>query len=164
MQFGFSVPDNHAKLAFLAGDLPWLADLSEICAVVTMTQITPVPWAQPWFMGLISLLGQIYACTDLAYFMGEERGGEQHDGELIILSPRFRINAALFVERVVGLRDISALTFLPPHKGDAEWIRARWRSADGQEWREISITQLVSSPRFLQAGAPAMAAIQPTQS
>lgn len=152
-----------AKLAFMAGGLPWLADLTEINEVVTAAEITPVPWAQPWFVGLANVRGQIYGCTDLAAFLGEGEASNRVEGQLLIVSPRLGINAALYIDRTLGLRHAAQMAPLSPQAEDAEWIRARWRTTEGQEWREISLERLVASPRFLEAGSEPAAPTRPKQ-
>lgn len=142
-----------SKLGFVAGGRHWLTDLTEINEVVTVTEVTPVPWARPWFTGLANVRGLIYGCTDLAAFMGLGQDSERGEIRLLVIHPRFGVNAALRVERTLGLRNPAEMTPLPSHPDDADWIKYRWRGADGLEWMEISMEKLVASPRFLDVGA-----------
>lgn len=142
-----------SKLGFVAGGWHWLTDLTEINEVVTVTEVTPVPWARPWFMGLANVRGLIYGCTDLAAFMGYGLDSERGEIRLLLTHPRFGVNAAIRVERTLGLRNPAEMTPLPSQPDDAEWIKHRWRGADGLEWMEISMEKLVASPRFLNAGS-----------
>jgi hypothetical protein len=91
-----------SKLGFLAGGRYWLVDLTEIDEVVTVTQMTPVPRAKPWFLGLTNLRGLIYGCTDLAAFLGLGQSSAQGEYRLLIAAPRFGVNAALCIDRDPG--------------------------------------------------------------
>lgn len=142
-----------SKLGFVAGGRHWLTDLTEINEVVTVTEVTPVPWAHPWFTGLANVRGLIYGCTDLAAFMGLGQDNERGEIRLLITHPRFGVNAALRIERTLGLRNPAQLAPRPLGPDDAEWIKHRWQDTDGLEWLEISMEKLVASPRFLDVGA-----------
>lgn len=141
-----------SKLGFVAGARHWLVDLTEINEVVTVAEITPVPWARPWFKGLANVRGLIYGCTDLAAFMGDGPDSGHGEFRLLLTHPRFGVNAAILVARTLGLRNPANMTPLPSQPDDVEWIKCRWRGADGLEWMEIGMEKLVTSPRFLEAG------------
>lgn len=145
--------DTASKLGFLAGGRNWLTDLTEINEVVTVSEVTPVPWAKAWFAGLASVRGMVYGCTDLAAFIGLPQDPGRGDSRLLLAHPRFGVNAAIRVERTLGLRSLAQMSPLPPQQDDSEWIKARWRDADGVDWTEISMEKLVTSPRFLDAAA-----------
>lgn len=138
-----------SKLGFVAGGRQWLTDLTEISEVVSVAKLTPVPWARPWFLGLANIRGLIYGCTDLAAFMGLGQDMARGEIRLLLSHPRFGVNAAIRVERTLGLRNQAEMTPLPARPDDAEWIMNRWHGADGVEWIEISMERLVASPRFL---------------
>lgn len=141
-----------SKLGFIAGQRHWLVDLSEINEVVTVAEIMPVPWAKPWFVGLTSVRGSIYGCTDLAAFHGKADTPGRGESRLLLVHPRFGLNAALRVERTLGLRNPADFKAIPAAAGDATWIRGRWRGPDTAEWLELNMEQLVASPEFMDAG------------
>ena len=146
-----------SKLGFLAGGRYWLVDLTEIDEVVTVTQMTPVPRAKPWFLGLTNLRGLIYGCTDLAAFLGLGQSSAQGEYRLLIAAPRFGVNAALCIDRTLGLRSPAQMTALPDATEAAEWTRQRWQDAEGLEWTELDIGRLMTSPLFLDARASSAA-------
>lgn len=145
---------THAKgasgLCFAAGGRLWLTDLSEVGEVVTAAVIVPVPWAKPWFLGLANVRGVIYGCTDLAAFMGLPAAGGE--GTLLLVNPRLAINAALRIERTLGLRSPAEMTKEDHSPGAPPWIVAQWRDAQGQVWTQLSLERLVTSQLFLDAG------------
>ncbi|MDD4880715.1 MAG: chemotaxis protein CheW, partial [Gallionellaceae bacterium] len=55
-----------AKLGFVAGGRHWLTALDQVGEVVTVTRLARAPWTRPWFIGVASVRGAIYGCTDLA--------------------------------------------------------------------------------------------------
>lgn len=141
-----------SKLGFAAGGKNWLVNLDQVNEVVTVPGLTEAPWAQPWFVGVASVRGALYGCTDMAAFFGLSEPMPAGETRLLLVHPRFGINAALRIERALGLRALSELTPEPlPAEADA-WEIARWRGAEGQVWAEISMQNLVAMPGFLEAG------------
>lgn len=141
-----------SKLGLLVGGQPWLAELSAVSEVVSDAQIVPVPWARPWFLGLTTVRGGIYGCTDLAGFMGMDVEGERGDGRLLIVNPRYGLNAALRIEDTLGLFNTGEMTRQARPADAPPWIGAVWRAADERIWTELDIGELVTSARFLDAG------------
>lgn len=141
-----------SKLGFLAAGRYWLTDLDQVNEVVTAAKLTPVPWAKPWFLGVASVRGVIYGCTDLAAFLGLAGPVAGEGASLLLVHPRYGVNAALVIERAVGLRSVQALTSRPRDETDPPWVLARWEGSDGAVWTEMSIEHLVISPEFQQAG------------
>jgi twitching motility protein PilI len=133
-----SVP---SKLAFVAGKRHWLTDLTEVNEVVTVSSVTPVPWAKPWFVGMANVRGSLYGCTDLAAFLGLADVMGRGEARLLL------------VEQALGLRKTAELAALPAESDTDPWVKARWRGPDDVEWIELSMETLVTSPRFLETGA-----------
>lgn len=100
-------------------------------------------------LGLANVRGVIYGCTDLSAFLGlPAEGGE---GTLMLVNPRLAINAALRIERTLGLRSPTEMTKVD-HPLEAPWIVAQWRDAQDQEWTQLSLERLVTSKPFLDVG------------
>jgi twitching motility protein PilI len=143
---------SQGKLGFLAGGRQWLTDLAQINEVVTVHQLTPVPWALPWFVGMASVRGTLFGCTDFALYQGLPSTPGKGEQRLLLAHPRFGVNAALRIDRAVGLRsvrDMEAVTGAAPEEA---WMLGRWRDVDGSEWTEINMEKLVTDPRFLAVG------------
>jgi twitching motility protein PilI len=146
-------PGSGSKLGFIAGGRHWLTELGQVNEVVTTARITPVPWAKPWFIGVAGVRGVIHGCTDLAAFFGIRPPSIADEMRLLLVHPRFGINAGLVIERAVGLRNLQAMAQHPRAASDPDWVLAHWQDGDGQDWTEISLEQLVVSPAFQQAGS-----------
>lgn len=139
-------------LGFLAGGAQWVLRLDQINEVVTVPQLAHVPWAQPWFAGVASVRGVIYGCVDLGAFADMAPPLPRGESRLLLAHPRFGINAALRVERALGLRPMHALAPEPLESNQPDWVSGRWRDGEGALWTEINVERLVSTPAFVEAG------------
>lgn len=151
-----------SKLGFVAGGRHWLVSLDQVNEVVTVPELAEVPWARPWFAGVASVRGVLYGCTDLAAWLGLAEPMPRGETRMLLAHPRFGVNAALRIDRALGLRGVGDMAeegtkegAKEPAGADAEatpWQLARWRDADGVVWTEISMERLVALPDFLEAG------------
>src|SRR5207244_11648659 len=87
----------------LAGEA-WLVDLVEAGTVLPVPPLTPVPLAQPWFRGVANIRGNLYSVTDFSAFARDLPTAMTEHARLLIIAERFRVGAALLVERAIGLR------------------------------------------------------------
>lgn len=141
-----------SKLGFVAGGKNWLVNLDQVNEVVTVPSLTEAPWAHAWFAGVASVRGALYGCTDLAAFIGLAEPMPAGESRLLLVHPRFGVNAALRIERALGLRALSDLRPEPMPQSAAVWEISHWRGSDDQIWAEISMQNLVTMPGFLEAG------------
>lgn len=141
-----------SKLGALAGGRYWLMNLDQVNEVVTVPQLTEVPWSQPWFAGVTSVRGVIYGCVDLAAFAGVAEPLPSGEAHLLLAHPRFGMNVALRVERALGLRPQAELVPEPPQADAPDWTLGRWRDGAGELWTQISVEKLVNMPAFLEVG------------
>jgi len=143
---------SSSKLGILAGGRYWLVNLDQVNEVVTVPQLAEVPWSKPWFAGVASVRGVIYGCVDLAAFAGVAEPMAKGEARLLLAHPRFGVNAALRVERALGLRPADALAPAPGEADAPDWALGCWRDGAGEIWTEISVENLVHLPAFLEAG------------
>ena len=141
-----------SKLGFVAGGRNWLVSLEQINEVVTVPELVAVPWAQPWFAGVASVRGALYGCSDLGAFLDMSEALPPGEAHLLLAHPRFGVNAALRIERTLGLRAVEGLVPEPAAAAASPWISAQWRDPDGQVWVELNVEKLVAAPAFLEAG------------
>lgn len=141
-----------SRLGILAGGRQWMVSLDQVNEVVTVPALAQVPWAQPWFIGVAGIRGVIYGCVDLAAFAGVAEPMPRGETRLLLAHPRFGVNAALRVERALGLRPLQALVAEPAEADAPAWVLGRWRDGGGEVWTEISVENLVGMPVFLEAG------------
>lgn len=151
-------PRGAGWLAVECAGLGLLLPLAQAGEIQPARQVAPVPHTKPWMTGVASLRGQLHTVIDLGAFLrlrppagpGATRAGAQ----LVMLNPALRVNAALLVDRLAGLRDAAQLEAAPaddsPRPGFAG---ASWRDADGREWQEIDLAVLARYPQFLDVAA-----------
>ena len=138
-----------SKLGVLAAGESWLVELQEASEVLPVQTITPVPLAQPWFRGVANVRGNLYSVTDFSAFAGEKPTAMTDHARLLIVADRFRVGAALLVERSLGLRPADSLK---RHAGGASqpWVKAQYIDKDGTVWKELDVAALVQNESFLE--------------
>jgi twitching motility protein PilI len=136
-----------SKLGLQVGGEGWLVDLAEAGEVVPVPAITPVPLTRPWFRGIANIRGNLYSVVDFAAFVGRKPVVPDEQSRLLLIGERFRLGAALLVDRSLGLRNPAQLR---QQEGEpAPWARARYADAEGRQWNELDLPQLAQHPDFL---------------
>jgi twitching motility protein PilI len=95
--------------------------------------------------------GILYAVVDLAAFLGEAPTPSEHTARLMLVGQRHGSNAALLVERVVGLRNLDKFTPAGRTR-NTPWAGAEYVDAEGQRWCELEVGALLRAPEFVQVG------------
>ncbi len=151
-------PRESGWLAVECAQVGVLLPLAQAGEIHAARQMSPVPHAKPWMVGVANLRGQLNTVVDLGSFLhlrppvapGASRSGAQ----LVMLNPSLRVNAALLVDRLAGLRDSEQLERLPPAGGGRPAFAGdAWRDAQGRVWQELDLAALVQDPQFLDVAA-----------
>lgn len=142
-----------SKLGMQVGVENWLVDLGDAGEVVPVPSVAEVPLTRPWFRGLANIRGNLYGVVDFGAFLGGALLVAGEHARLVILGERFRMGAGLLVERSLGLRNPEQLEPLARESSSPSWVRARYRDADGRQWSELDVTELVQHPDFLAVAA-----------
>ncbi len=139
-------------LAVVAGDARLLLPLAQSGEISSYTVPTALPHAQPWFVGLLNLRGEVCGIVDLAAFLGD--GGATRAGarsRLVQFAPSLDTNVALLVEQLVGLRTPEQFVVDPQAPpATLPWLGPGLLDADGLRWRELNLALLADDSRFLQ--------------
>ena len=139
-----------SMLGLQVDDEAWLVDLTEAGEVVPVPAITPVPLTRPWFRGMANIRGNLYSVVDFPAFLQRTPVTLGEGSRLLLLGERFRLGAALLIDRSLGLRNPSQLT---RKEGEpVAWTRAQYSDADGRLWKELDLSQLAQHPDFLSVG------------
>jgi twitching motility protein PilI len=119
-----------------------LLDLTQAGEIVPVPPITSVPLAQPWYLGLANIRGNLVGVVDLARYLklGETAVGP--DSRVVTFAGSLGFNCGLLVARVYGLR----------HAGDMRAEGDHLVDAEAREWSMLDLAALVRDPRFLQIG------------
>jgi twitching motility protein PilI len=140
-----------ARLGVQVGDELWLVRLEEAGEVIPVPPVARVPLTQPWFRGLANIRGNLFSVVDLAAFQGKDPTPQTPDARLLLVAESYNMNAALLVNRMLGLRNLQQFeTRAVP--AERAWERARFVDGGGQVWRELGMNELVYNEAFLQAG------------
>lgn len=140
------VGDQVSTLGVQIAGQYWLVDMVNISEVLPLPPLTRVPLSKPWFRGVANVRGNLYCVADMAAY--------QHKGEVIgdianrvlLVAERHAFNAALLVDRVLGLRD--ARTWQQSNvAGQIEYL-----DEQGALWCKLNVLGLLDQAEFLQVG------------
>jgi twitching motility protein PilI len=145
-------------LAVECAQIGLLLPLAHAGEIHAARQVAPVPHAKPWMLGVANLRGQLNAVVDLGHFLHLRQAATpmapRAGAQLVMLNPTLRVNAAILVDRLAGLRDSEQLERLPssdePRPGFAG---SSWRDPQGRVWQELDLAALAQDPQFLDVAA-----------
>lgn len=144
-----------AWLAVKVGDVNCLFPLAQSGEIFPLGSVQLVPYARPWFMGVINLRGVLYGVVDLASFMGDgliRAKTEQSlaEASVITFNGALELNCALMVDGLAGLRKREAFArAAPPPVGSPSYFGSRLTDLHGVEWQEINLQSLSQLSEFL---------------
>lgn len=144
-----------AWLAVKVGEINCLFPLAQSGEISPLGSVQRVPYARPWFMGVLNLRGVLYGVVDLASFMGNglvRPMSEQSlaNASVITFNSALELNCALMVDGLAGLRkpeSFAAVKTAPA--GSPAYFGSRLTDLDGVEWQEINLQTLSQFPEFL---------------
>jgi twitching motility protein PilI len=138
-----------SKLAVEIEGENWLVDLASISEVIPLPNHIPVPLTHGWFRGVVNVRGNLYGVTDFSMFLGRGRTALAPDNRVLLIHPKYGINAGLLVRRVFGLRNPEQLQPAEPAPEPAPWVVAEYNAQDGSRWKELDMDRLARHPDFL---------------
>lgn len=137
----------------------WLVDMVDISEVLPLPKLTAVPFTRTWFRGVANVRGNLYSVIDMAAYEhsgaaarpstssgGSERASGDANNRVLLVAERYAFNAALLVDRVLGLRD--AQTW---QQNEVDG-RIEYRDEQGASWRKLDVRGLLEQSEFLQIG------------
>jgi len=147
-------------LAVEAGEGKYLFPLGHAGEIFPWTPPQPVPYTEPWFLGVANLRGGLYGVVQLSGFAS---GGPvapaateaaRIQSRLVAFNELLEVNCALLVDRLAGLRGAEAFTAseLPGAEAPA-WHGHLYTDAAGERWQEVNLQALSQQPQFLSIGA-----------
>lgn len=146
-------------LAVESGGAKFLFPLSQSGEIFPYANTLPVPYTQPWFLGVANLRGGLYGVVDLASFVSGKAPVQRSDAtraesRLVALNSALEINCALLIDRLAGLRNMDAFSSSsPPPDGAPDYFGTGYTDAGGTHWQEINLQALSQQPTFLSIGA-----------
>ena len=141
------------KLGLRAGGEAWLVDLKEAGEVIPVPPIAAVPLARAWFKGVTNVRGNLYTVTDLAAFAGASPAQPAPRNRLLLVGQRHDINAALFVDSVLGLRNVTDFAERTSSSQTPPWVQAAYADRSGERWQQLDVPALLRAAQFLDVAA-----------
>ncbi len=146
-------------LAVRAGGNNYLFPLAQSGEIFPLSDIQVVPYARPWFLGVVNLRGGLYGVVDLVAFIGKERASGRSEplpGEtnVVTFNTALEVNSALLVDGLAGLRHVETFSGSePPPASAPAYFGSRYVDASGEFWQEINLQLLSQLPEFLSISA-----------
>lgn len=146
-------------LAVKAGAVNCLFPLAHSGEIFPLGNVQAVPYARPWFMGVVNLRGGLYGVVDLgSYISGEARKPRSEpassEPSVVTFNAALELNCALMVDSLAGLRKREAFTeATAPPAGSPPYFGNRFADLQGVQWQEINLQILSQHADFLGIGA-----------
>ena len=145
-------------LAIRSAGRNYLLPLAQSGEIFPVGSVQHVPYARPWFRGVVNLRGGLYGVVDLTGFVAGDapaHGPVQgvppaSDPVVVTLNAAMNVNCALLVDALAGLRHAEAFASAQgPAAGMPAYFGNRFIDAAGESWQEINLQTLAQFPRFL---------------
>ena len=146
MQAKNRVGEQASTLGVMIAGQNWLVDMIDISEVLPVPNLTRVPQSKKWFRGVANIRGNLYCITDVAAYLHKGAAKADAANRVLIVAEKHSFNAALLVDRVLGLRD----TRMWQESAHEEHIE--YQDVQGITWRKLDVTNLLNQNEFLQVG------------
>jgi twitching motility protein PilI len=148
-------------LAVEAGGDRYLVPLVQSGEIFPWTSVQVVPYTKPWYAGVASLRGGLHGVVDLLRLVRpgaapQASGPERITSEsrLVSLHTALGVNAVLWIDRLLGLRNPAMFSAIAPRPQEAPPFFARCLiDHQGQSWQELDLQALAADTEFLAIAA-----------
>ncbi len=132
----------------------------EVVEIMPMPQVTPVPGAQPWLLGVANIRGNLLPIVDLKQFLEGERT-VLHEGQRVLIVRQPGGDVAVTIDELFGQRSFNESQQQAPEvlaqsvlaQGRyAHFVDRVYRLAE-DSWGIFSLERLARTPEFRQAAA-----------
>lgn len=141
--------ESTSRLGVMVGDKRMLVNLSEIVEVLPVPTFLPVPFTQPWFLGVANVRGVLYNLTDLAQLMRVPAPVKSASQRILLLNSLHATQSALVVSGLLGLRNLDDMQAKATDQ-NILYAGRRFVDAGLNEWLELDIDALVQDDTFIQ--------------
>lgn len=142
-------------VGFRIGGKRLAAGFDEVVEILPMPQVTPVPGAQPWMLGLANIRGNLLPIVDLKQFLEGDRT-VLHEGQRVLIVRQPGGDVAVTIDELFGQRSFheeQKLAGSDLAQGRyAHFIEAVYRLGEDL-WGVFSLQKLARTPEFRQAAA-----------
>ncbi|MFP7723451.1 chemotaxis protein CheW [Lysobacter sp. A3-1-A15] len=145
-------------VGYRIGERRMASPFDEVREILTLPQVTPVPGAQPWMLGLANVRGNLLPIVDLKQFLEGERT-VLHESQRILLVRQPGGDVAVLIDELYGQRSFHDQQQIPDDRLADEQIAVgrythfidRAYRLDEQPWGIFSLERLTRTPEFRQA-------------
>lgn len=127
----------------------------EVLEILPLPQLTPVPGAQPWMLGVGNIRGNLLPVVDLRLFLEGERT-VIHEGQRVLIVRQPGGNVAVTIDELFGQRSFhedQQSSVGPMSVGRYSGFIDRAYKVGGHAWGVFSLDRLSRTPEFRQAAA-----------
>ena len=144
-----------AGIGFRMGEQRLVAGLGEIGEILIYPELTKVPGAQPWVMGIANIRGSLIPILDLKGFICG-KNTELNRRSRVLIIERDKHAAGLLVDEAMGMRYFFEEEQTPDLPAGDELLHAFLKGAYRQgdlHWGIFDVNQLVEHPKFYEVAA-----------
>ncbi|QCO68302.1 purine-binding chemotaxis protein CheW [Luteimonas yindakuii] len=131
------------------------SNFDEVIEILPLPQITPVPGAQGWMLGVANVRGNLLPIVDLKQFLEGERT-VLHESQRMLVVRQAGGDVAVTIDELFGQRSFHETNEVPAEalaQGRyAHFVDRAFRLGD-HEWGIFSLDRLTRTPEFRQAAA-----------
>lgn len=144
-------------LAVESGGQFFLLPLGQAGEIFPWSSVQPVPYTHSWFLGVANLRGGLVGVVDLPKLLNmpfERSSLALNDANVLSLNAALDVNAALLVDRLVGLRGTDAfISSERPSEDAPTFFGSVYFDSAGVRWQELNLQILSQHPAFLSISA-----------
>ncbi len=147
-------PGHWRGVGFRLGARRLAAAFDEVVEILSMPQVTHVPGAQPWMLGVANVRGTLLPVVDLKQFLEGERT-VIHEAQRILVVRQSGGNVAVLIDELYGQRsfnDAQAISVDDETGRYGYFVKQTYRVGDF-DWGVFSMSTLARTPEFRQAAA-----------
>lgn len=151
----FDAPGLWRGVGYRVGTRRLASTFDEVVEILPMPQITPVPGAQSWMLGVGNVRGSLLPIVDLKQFLEAERT-VLHETQRVLIVRQPDGDVAVTIDELYGQRTFQEEQRIEPEalaEGRyGHFVERAYRFAD-QDWGVFSLGKLARTPEFRQAAA-----------
>lgn len=144
-------------IGFRMGDVRLVAPFGEVSEILALPNLTKVPSARPWVMGLANVRGTLLPILDLAMFIEGRRIAFHSKTRLMVVNQK-GVMAGVVVDEVFGLRHFfeEEQTDMFPQISQQlmEYLGGAYQQGETY-WGIFSMLQLCQDPQFAEVASRA---------
>jgi twitching motility protein PilI len=149
------VKDEWNGIGFKVGDLHMVAPLGHVVEILTYPELSRVPGAKSWVMGIANIRGNLLPVMDMKNYLFGQPSSIKKQSRVLVLNHR-GVFSGLLVDEVMGMRRFFAETrTLTPPETDVSvkpYIEHIYKQ-NNEQWLVFSMHRLAESPLFMQVAS-----------